>query len=53
MFYLAKFFQLSAMLIVGGGFLANFPKLMSPKFLLIGLLFFACGWVIERFLLKK
>ncbi len=38
------------MLVVG--FIVKFPKLMDPKLLLAGIVFFATGWAIEKYILK-
>ncbi|MDP6684421.1 MAG: hypothetical protein QGH24_00560 [Candidatus Marinimicrobia bacterium] len=53
MYYLAKCLELAGMCIIGSGMIRNFPKLMDPKWLLVGGLFFAAGWVIEKYVLKK
>ncbi len=52
MYYLAKCFELSGLCIIGIGLINQFPKLMSPKWLLVGSLFFGAGWLIEKYVLK-
>ncbi len=53
MYYLAKIVQASGLTVVVIGYLVSFPNLMSRKALLIGIVLFAFGWIIEKFLLKK
>ena len=52
MYYLAKCLELSGLSVIGWGMIQNFPKLMNPKWLLVGGIFFASGWVIEKYILK-
>ena len=49
MYYLSKGFQLIGLLIIGAGFLTNFPILMDYKLLGIGLIFFIMGWIVHKF----
>jgi len=53
MYYLAKIFQASGLGIIGFSFFINFPKLMNTKALMLGMVMFVVGWVMERFLLKR
>tara|TARA_B100001123_G_C15059327_1_gene926904 strand:+ start:90 stop:248 length:159 start_codon:yes stop_codon:yes gene_type:complete len=50
-FYAAKGLELLGMVIIGVGFIINFPALMNPKFLLSGIICFIAGWVIEKYIL--
>ena len=52
-YVIAKLAQAAGLVIILYAFLAQFPKLMNPKILLVGLLFFSFGWIVEQFLLKK
>lgn len=52
MYYAAKMLELLGMTIIGVGFLIKFPKLMEPKLLLMGIICFASGWLIEKYILK-
>ncbi len=53
LFYLAKTIEFIGLGVVAIGFVQRFPQLMNPKLLLAGILIFTCGWMIERFLLKR
>lgn len=53
MFYLAKIIQSCGLLLVLIDFIRKFPNLMSPRILVLGILIFFTGWIIERFLLKR
>ena len=52
MYYLGKLFQAAGVAIIGIDFLRNFPALMSQRVLALGIVFFAAGWSINRFLVK-
>lgn len=52
MYYLAKLAQASGLTVISVGYVLSFPNLMSRKLLLLGIVIFVFGWVIERFLLK-
>ena len=51
MFYAAKGLELLGMTIIGVGLIIKFPALMNPRFLLTGIICFAAGWVIEKYVL--
>ena len=53
MYYLAKIAQAAGLTVLLMGFLKNFPNLMSHNMLMLGVLLFAFGWIIENFLLKR
>ena len=53
MYYIAKFLEVVGMIIIGIGFIVNFPKLMDPRFLGFGTAFFLMGWIIEKYILKS
>ena len=53
MYYISKGLQLISLLIIGIGFISQFPSLISYKFLGIGILFFIMGWIIQKFGLNK
>ena len=52
-YYFGKFFQAMGLAVILIGFLQRFPALMNPKWLMAGLILFGCGWLMERFLLRK
>tara|TARA_B100001245_G_C22531474_1_gene267168 strand:- start:176 stop:337 length:162 start_codon:yes stop_codon:yes gene_type:complete len=49
MYYISKGLQLIGLLIIGIGFVSQFPKLMDYKLLGIGIIFFIMGWIIQKF----
>jgi len=53
MYYLGKILQAFGLGVILIGFIQKFPKLMSHRALLVGLLIFFCGWLVDRYLLKK
>ncbi|HLF17878.1 MAG TPA: hypothetical protein VI749_03175 [Candidatus Omnitrophota bacterium] len=53
MYYLGKILQAFGLTIILIGFIQEFPELMSHRSLLVGLLIFSCGWLVDRYLLKK
>lgn len=53
MYFLAKAFQAAGLTVILIGFIVNFPALMSHTALFIGLLLFALGWVLQRFLIRE
>jgi len=53
MYYLAKISQASGLTVISIGFIKAFPHLMDRKLLMIGLLLFGFGWMIQTFLLKN
>tara|TARA_A100001011_G_C14253279_1_gene818884 strand:+ start:410 stop:571 length:162 start_codon:yes stop_codon:yes gene_type:complete len=53
MYYIAKLLELIGLLIIGIGFFISLPHLMSSKFFVFGIMFFAMGFVIEKFVLSE
>lgn len=53
MYYLAKLAQASGLTVILVGYALSFPDLMSRKVLLLGIILFAFGWIIDRFLLRN
>lgn len=53
MFYVAKILEALGLVVIGVNFLLAFPELMNMKALLAGIILFACGWLVERFLMKS
>jgi hypothetical protein len=49
MYYISKGLQLIGLLIIGIGFISQFPKLMDYKLLGIGIIFFIMGWIVQKF----
>ena len=52
MYYAAKGLELLGMFMLAVGFVVKFPKLMDPKLLFAGVVFFGSGWAIEKYILK-
>jgi len=52
MYYAAKGLELLGMTMIGIGFVVKFPALIDPKLLLGGIICFAAGWVIEKYILE-
>ena len=53
MYYLAKLAQLAGLAVIALGFLGKFPALMNPRLLGVGILLFAFGWIVQKYLLKQ
>ena len=53
MYWAAKGLQAAGMVIILLGFIRRFPDVMDRPALAAGVLVFICGWVIDRFMLKK
>lgn len=53
MFYIAKILQAAGMGVILIDFARRFPNLMSHQVLMIGILIFLAGWIVEKFLLKS
>ena len=49
MYYFSKGFQLVGLLVIGTGFINQFPQLMDYKLLGIGVVFFIMGLAIQKF----
>jgi len=52
MYYIAKFIQAAGLTLILVSFLNNFPKLMDYKILILGIIVFIFGWIVQRFMLK-
>jgi len=50
MYWLAKTFQAAGLAIMVLGFIKDFPHLMGHQFLLLAILFFAIGWIIQTYM---
>jgi len=53
MYYIGKILQATGLTIILIGFLQAFPELMSRQHLMVGILVFICGWLTDRYLLKR
>ncbi|MDO8674806.1 MAG: hypothetical protein Q7K71_01655 [Candidatus Omnitrophota bacterium] len=53
MYWAAKIFQAAGLAIMILGFIGHFPKTMPLNILLLSIVFFAIGWVIQVIVLKK
>ncbi len=53
MYYFSRGFQLVGLLVIGGGFINQFPQLLDYKLLGIGLVFFIMGIAIQKFGLSE
>ena len=49
MYYISKGLQLIGLIVIGIGFILQFPHLMDYKLLGIGALFFIMGWIVQKF----
>ena len=49
MYYISKGLQFIGLIVIGIGFIAQFPTLMDYKLLGIGILFFIMGWILQKF----
>ena len=49
MYYISKAMQLIGLLVIGIGFLNNFPNLLDYKILGIGTAFFLMGFIIQKY----
>jgi len=49
MYYISKGFQFVGLLVIGAGFITEFPQLMDYKLLGMGLMFFIMGLAIQKF----
>ena len=52
MYWVAKVFQAAGLGVMAMGFIRSFPNMMSRDLLLVSVVFFAVGWIIQRFCLK-
>ena len=53
MYFISKGFQLVGLLVIGVGFINEFPQLMDYKLLGIGVVFFIMGVAIKKFGLSE
>ena len=53
MYYVAKMLQAAALSIILIDFLRNFPELMSRTVLIVCIALFTCGWIINRYFVRK
>lgn len=53
MYYAAKFLEATGLGLLAYGFIKTFPEKLNYKVLGVSVILFACGWIIERFVLKK
>ncbi len=53
MYGIAKLAQAAGLGIIAFDFVRSFPDVMNRKILGVGILVFAFGWTIQRFLLKN
>ena len=49
MYYISKAMQFIGILVIGIGFLNNFPNLLDYKLLGIGTAFFMMGFIIQKY----
>ena len=52
-YFAAKFLEACGLGLLGYVFLRTFPDKMNYKIFAASGLLFICGWIIERYLLKK
>ena len=53
MYWTAKVFQAAGLAVMILGFIKHLPNMMPHNVLLLSVVFFAVGWVIQAAMLKK
>lgn len=53
MYYAAKFLEATGLGLLAFGYIKSFPNKLNYNVFLVSIIFFACGWIIERFILKR
>ncbi len=53
MYWVAKIFQAAGLGTMGIGFIRAYPNMMQRDLLLVSVLFFAVGWIIQAWMLRK
>ena len=53
MYYVTKLIQAGGLAIITLGFIKNFPNLIDRNILMVGIVLFGLGWLMQIFLLKK
>lgn len=53
MYYAAKFLEASGLGLLAYAFLKTFPEKLNYKVLGVSVILFVCGWIMERYLLKR
>lgn len=48
MYYVAKFIQAAALVVIAFNFLQSFPELMNMRILMAGIAVFTSGWLLQR-----
>ena len=49
---MSKGLELLGLVVIVIGFIVKFPGLMGPTLLIIGIVCFGAGWIIERYTLQ-
>jgi hypothetical protein len=53
MYWAAKFLEASGLALLAYAFVRTFPDKLNYKVFGASVLLFVCGWIMERYLLKK
>lgn len=53
MYYIAKFFQASGLVLLAYAFILTFPEKLNYRVLGVSIILFICGWIAEKYLLRK
>jgi len=53
MYYVARISQAIGLAIMMIGFITTFPELINSRYLVVGLLLFLIGWLIQRYMLQE
>ena len=53
MYYVAKFLEASGLALLAYAFVRTFPEKLNYRVFGVSALLFVCGWIIEKYLLKK
>ena len=53
MYWIAKVFQASGLVVMGWGFFKSYPGMMPRNIILLAGVFFIIGWIIQAYMLKR
>jgi len=53
LYWVAKFLEAAGLGLLAYAFLRTFPEKMNYKVFGVSILLFVCGWIMERYLLKR
>ncbi|MBP6343813.1 MAG: hypothetical protein KA403_07765 [Candidatus Omnitrophica bacterium] len=53
MYFAAKLLEATGLGLLGYAFIKTFPEKLNYKVLGVSVILFACGWIIEKYILKR